>query len=144
HGFYISVNEAWRLWRKKKKLPPSGSRAAYIVSVALTFLAVVIADVVFRAGSLDAVMRVYHGMLGFSSAANLISFSPLAAAALIALGLLVWVAPNSMEITWRMRPALAPSASSIPVRDIGRFAWLPSRRSAVAFGLLAIAGLLAL
>ena len=30
------------------------------------------------------------------------------------------------------------------IRDIGRFAWVPSRKSAVAFGLLCIAGLLAL
>ncbi len=144
HGLYISINEAWRLWRKKRKLPPFDGRAMHIASIALTFFAVVIADVVFRAGSLDAVMHVYAAMLGFSSAANLISFSPLAVAALITLTLLVWFAPNSMEITWKMRPALEPAPSAIPVRDIGRWAWLPSRKSAVAFGLLSIAGLLAL
>ena len=144
HGFYISVNEAWRLWRKKKKALPSSSKVTKVAAVALTFLAVVIADVVFRAGSLDSVMRVYTGMLGLSSAANLITFSPLAVAAFILLGLLTWAAPNSMEITWRMRPALEPSPASIPIRDIGRLAWQPSIASAIAFGILAIAALLAL
>jgi hypothetical protein len=43
-----------------------------------------------------------------------------------------------------MRPALEPAASAIPVRDIGRWAWMPSRKSAVMFGLVCIAGLLAL
>jgi D-alanyl-lipoteichoic acid acyltransferase DltB (MBOAT superfamily) len=144
HGFYISVHEAWKLWRKKKKLPPSNSALSRIAAIALTFLVVVIADVVFRAASLGAVLNIYSAMVGLTSAATLISISPLAIAALATLFLLVWFAPNSMEITWKMRPALEPSATSIPIRDIGRLAWLPSRRSAIAFGLLSIAGLLAL
>ena len=142
HGFYITVNEAWRLWRKKKKNTPSA--VTHATSVALTFFAVVISDVVFRAGTLPAVLNIYKGMLGVSQAANLITFGALAMAALITLALLTWAAPNSMEITWRMNPALEPAANAIAVRDIGRWAWAPSRRSAVMFGLVCIAGLLAL
>ncbi len=145
HGFYISVNEAWRLWRKKRKVTQVADKTvSRVMSVALTFIAVIVADVVFRAGTLDAVFNMYAAMLGGSDTATLITVSPLAIAALITLGALVWLAPNSMEITWKMRPALEPAPSAVPVRDIGRLSWLPSRASAVAFGLLCIAGLLAL
>jgi D-alanyl-lipoteichoic acid acyltransferase DltB (MBOAT superfamily) len=143
HGFYISINEAWRLWRRKKKKTAPG-RVSHVAAVALTFAAVVVSDVVFRAGTIAAVFSIYKGMLGLNHAANLISFSFLAVAALATLGLLTWAAPNSMEITWRMRPALEPGPNAIPVRDAGRWSWKPSRRSAMAFGLACIAGLLAL
>ena len=89
-------------------------------------------------------LNIYKGMLGLNHAADLITFSFLAVAALTTLGLLTWAAPNSMEITWRMHPALQPAPNAIPVRDAGRLAWTPSRRSAVVFGLACIAGLLAL
>ena len=52
HGVYITINEAWRLWRKKKKVAPT--RTSHVAAVALTFAAVVVSDVVFRAGTLPA------------------------------------------------------------------------------------------
>jgi D-alanyl-lipoteichoic acid acyltransferase DltB (MBOAT superfamily) len=143
HGVYITINEAWRLWRKKKK-KAAPSRVGHVAAVSLTFAAVVVSDVVFRAGTLSAVLSIYKGMLGMSHTANLITFSFLAVTALTILGLLTWAAPNSMEITWRMHPALEPAPNAIPVRDAGRFAWMPSRKSAMVFGLACIAGLLAL
>ena len=142
HGVYISVAEAWRMWRRKKQTPHT--RVSHAAAVALTFSAVVISDVVFRAGTPGAILSVYKGMLGLSHAANLITFSPLAVAALVILSLLVWAAPNSLEITWAMRPALQPASNSIPIRLIDRLAWRPTRKNAVLFGLLGIAGLLAL
>ena len=72
------------------------------------------------------------------------SFSPLAAVALVVLFSIVWFAPNSMEITWNFRPALDPPKGTAGVKQIKRLRWRPSRASAVTFGFVCIAAVLAL
>jgi hypothetical protein len=49
-----------------------------------------------------------------------------------------------MEIMWAYRPALDPPRGTSQVRDIGRWRWQPSRRGAIAFGVMCVAAMLAL
>jgi D-alanyl-lipoteichoic acid acyltransferase DltB (MBOAT superfamily) len=144
HGIYITINEAWRLFRGKKKSKEPDSWLTRAAGIGLTFIAILFADVMFRAGEVSAALRVYAAMFGMGGTFNPITFTPLAAGAIVALLGIVWFAPNSMEITWAFNPALKPPAFASPIRDIGAWHWAPSRRSAVATGVLAIAAMLAL
>ena len=63
HGMYLFINHAWRAalnslgWRFQGNVYRTAARL-------LTFLAVVIGWVVFRADNLDAAMHMYEGMIG--------------------------------------------------------------------------------
>lgn len=63
HGIYLAVNHAWRQWR------PKWDKARYErvmkpIGFLLTFGAVVVAMVLFRASSIDASIQILRGMLG--------------------------------------------------------------------------------
>jgi len=69
HGVYLLINHAWQAWRKSKGLDPmSSGTLAKFLSTALTFLAVVVAWVYFRAETVDAANRILIGMTGINGA----------------------------------------------------------------------------
>ncbi len=144
HGFYLVVNHAYRDWAARAgwKTPARYARAAHAGSVLLTFMAVTLAWVVFRARDLVAAASVFGGLVG-QGRSHIVTVSPLALAALAALFALVWFAPNSMEMTWKYRPALPPGTDT-GLGDPGRLAWRPTPAQAVAYGVLSIAAVLAL
>lgn len=131
HGFYLMVNHAWR-WLVGR-LGLRGGRAWRVLGWALTFVAVVVAWVFFRANSFDAALS----MLGAMAGANGVTVPPdwlnalhwriirLAGEIGVGAGLLTgqfadaWVwrdlailaaiaffAPNTQQIMCRYRPAL--------------------------------------
>ncbi len=62
HGLYLMVNHGWQAAHRALRLPSlPGGRA---LAVLTTFVAVVIAWVVFRAQDLDTAMRILRGMAG--------------------------------------------------------------------------------
>lgn len=63
HGMYLFINHAWRAMCKSLRWNFRGKISLY-ASRLVTFLAVVVAWVVFRAENLDAALKVYEGMLG--------------------------------------------------------------------------------
>jgi alginate O-acetyltransferase complex protein AlgI len=144
HGLYLAINHGFRdlAARYGWQAPPGTQRALHAGGVLLTFLAVTMAWVVFRARDLGAAASVYAGLIGRGNS-HLVTFSPLAAAALLALFAIVWFAPNSMEMTWKFRPALPPGKDTA-LGDPGRFAWRPTPAQAIAYGLLSIVAVLAL
>ncbi|MDE2492478.1 MAG: MBOAT family protein [Alphaproteobacteria bacterium] len=146
HGFYLIVNHAWRsLWASARiKLPSALRPLGPPASVFLTFAATTVAWVVFRADDFPSAILVLRGLCGQGGQSSLITFSPLAASALVALFAIVWFAPNSMEMTWSYRPALDPPKGTSTVRQIRLLRWQPSRATAVTFGLVCIAAVLAL
>jgi hypothetical protein len=73
-----------------------------------------------------------------------VSFSPLAAVTLLLLIIIVWLMPNSMEIMWRYRPALASPYPDQPVSPAKRLTWEPTPVRAAVYGLLCIVAVLAL
>ncbi|HMH65825.1 MAG TPA: hypothetical protein VK515_09575, partial [Rhizomicrobium sp.] len=115
----------------------------HLASVALTFAATTLAWIVFRSADLAAARNVVGGFLGQGHSA-IVSFSPLAAATLLALSVIVWFMPNSMELMWRYRPALPSPYADQPVAPAKRLSWQPTPLNAAAYGLLCIVAVLAL
>ena len=156
HGAYLGINHGWRA------VAPAWLRAARWwrpLAWGLTFMAVVVAWVPFRAVDLDAAGRILAGMAGLNGVAVPAAMAR-ALPQLEALGLTampgggrqfveawLWIAallavalacPNSQQIMGRMRPALDHDGGT------GRLVWAPSRRWAAASAVLAALGVLSL
>ena len=97
HGVLLLINHAWR----------SNARAPLLgepVSVAITFVAVVLGWVMFKADSLSTARAMYQAMFGMSGMHGL--FEPDAQAWVQPAGCLIgiWLLPNSYQIFARYRP----------------------------------------
>ena len=143
HGFYLAINHAFRHATKGRTAPAALAVPLHIASVALTFAATTLAWIVFRSPTIAAARRVTGGLFGLGHSA-IVSFSPLAAGTLLALGVIVWFMPNSMELMWRYRPALPSPYADQPVAAAKRLAWQPTPLNAAAYGLVCIVAVLAL
>lgn len=157
HGAYLMVNHAWRA-----VAPAALLRAGWwrVAAWALTFVAVVIAWVPFRAANLDAAGRILGGMAGMHGLVLPGAFEgPLgaltafgfefrggASAFLLAWG---WIAalfliarffPNTQEVM----AAHEPAWDADEVRRPRRLLWRPERRWALVTASLLAAGVLAL
>jgi alginate O-acetyltransferase complex protein AlgI len=100
HGFYLSVNRAWRTF------VPEGSRwrklLPYPVCVVIVFLSVVVADVFFRASSLNDCLTILAGMAGrHGTGAPWKQGDALLLAALFAW---VWLMPNTQQVLHQEQP----------------------------------------
>jgi alginate O-acetyltransferase complex protein AlgI len=113
HGFYISVNHAWRTFGPKYVAEPGrvASTARAIGYGLLVYLCVLVAQIMFRASSVGAAMTVLEGMVGLHAASSggssvmLADFISVAACLAIA-----WFAPNTQQLM----------AVYDPVLDLGR------------------------
>ena len=143
HGFYLSVNHAFRRAMRGRTVPRAWAVPLHAASVALTFAATTLAWIVFRAPTLAAARNVAGGLVGLGNS-HVVSFSPLAAAALLLLFVLVWFMPNSMELMWRYRPALPSPYPDQPVEPARKLSWAPTPLNAAAYGLVCILSVLAL
>jgi D-alanyl-lipoteichoic acid acyltransferase DltB (MBOAT superfamily) len=98
HGLYLTLNHAWRIFRK------DGAVLTRIVnwhpvSVALTFLAVLVGQVFFRAASTPDALTLLGGLCGFNGAVG--PTHPLHswhAYLVFLLFPVVWLCPNTQEI----------------------------------------------
>ena len=161
HGLYLSLNHAWIKFRSG--LPAAPSRLAAIerfAGWALTFLAVVVGWVFFRASDVDAALRMLAAMGGsegilvpsnWPGAWYLFSlldrlgldpelgvpasqFDPMGYSPywIMALLIVAWTMPNTQQIVARFQPAL----DSVQAAS-GRLLWQPTRLWAGAMGLAA-------
>ena len=146
HGIYLMINTLWRAILQRAEITLLDGLIGRGLGRLLTFLAVVVAWVLFRAESLDGATNVLAGMIG---AHGLHMPSVLAelkwdeAYRQIALLLvIVWLAPNTVEVFATGTPS--PSASSADAGPPpGRFSlrWRPNRRCAYTIALIAVAAL---
>jgi alginate O-acetyltransferase complex protein AlgI len=141
HGLFLCVNHAWFGLRKKM----AWAAMPKPVAIALTFVAVLVGWVFFRAhdfesaGRLLASMFGLHGFGGWPDKANRViqSAEPLK---LIPVLIGVWLLPNTQEIFARYRPALRVSGAPYPAGGTRRWwQWRPTKAFAAATVLLAIA-----
>jgi D-alanyl-lipoteichoic acid acyltransferase DltB (MBOAT superfamily) len=118
HGVYLTVNHAWRLFRNK---PASAPRAWYAMpgSVLLTYIAVIVAQVFFRADSTRGALALLAGMAGLHG-----GFHPggtsAKSLAVFALFPFVWLLPNIQQL---MGEAEAHGAA---LRIANALRWRPS------------------
>jgi D-alanyl-lipoteichoic acid acyltransferase DltB (MBOAT superfamily) len=130
HGLYLILNHGWRSLRGARENPTPLGRAA---ARGGTFLAVLVAWVLFRAETPEAAFGMLAGMAGLAGATAPATLGADTWAGLLALLAAVWLLPNSQQ--W-----LALEGGAAP----GRLAWRPSPGWAVVLGtgaLLAVLGL---
>ncbi len=114
HALYLSINHAWRLWRANHSAVhfQAAERNPFgqAFSVLLTFLAVIVAQIFFRAQSFSAACSMLAGMIGLhhhlSQSTNTWHVASSALALLIAGYFIVWAFPNTQQILIRFKPAL--------------------------------------
>ena len=142
HGFYILVNHATRILFPTPRHPPPRPWPARIAIRAWKVLAVYIAALVafafFRSSSTPAAFELLAGMIGLHGTGPALPRDVLIQ--ISALFVIVWAFPNSQEMMAGFEPVLGrPISNPWP-----RFAWRPDMLWAVACGIVAAFGVLAL
>lgn len=160
HACYLTINHAWRSFgpRVPKEPPhPVWRWTTDIAKVALTYLAVVVAQVFFRSSSPHDAVRILQGMVGcfgfFGPDYSLHGLSPDRAIPwvstdlstpghhLVKLALLffiVWSLPNSLQILRDYAPSLTEIRPESPIS----FRWKPTVAWGIAVGTLAFVALM--
>ena len=147
HALYLTINHAFRIVRGGKprtKKPLVLATLTHAGSVLLTFSAVVLAQIFFRAPGTSSAVAMIAGMLGLhhgpvvglrDQVVNPLtgSFTPIFAAFFI-----VWALPNTQQILARFKPAIELAPSD---HDVGRLHWVwrPTPVWGLALGALFLA-----
>lgn len=135
HAVYVSMFEIWRerraklqrqLRKAKKKLPEAGLVRRALAHV-LTLIAVLFANVMFRANTVAAAMSVWAGMAGLRGVSGDFSFVDRGLlSTLLACTAIVAVLPNTQQIMSRFDPAYG----WLEWRDVAppliRYTWRPN------------------
>jgi D-alanyl-lipoteichoic acid acyltransferase DltB (MBOAT superfamily) len=113
HGMYLLINRGWRFMRPPSTHPtPLGNFLAGVV----TFLAVVVGWVLFRAADFGAAIDILRGMAGMNGAAMAaVQHAELQALLLLA-ALLVWTMPNTQQIAGKLEGLSGGSDSALTYR----------------------------
>jgi alginate O-acetyltransferase complex protein AlgI len=136
HGIYLCVNESWREWarvaRRRRRRAGLGEapvgRLAIVAFHGLTLLAIIFANVMFRARSPALAVDIWTGMTGLTAGGptDAASFSVGLGLCLLLSAALVFLTPNTQQIMGRFDPAL----NWKEWRDIARaplaWTWRPS------------------
>jgi alginate O-acetyltransferase complex protein AlgI len=136
HGFYLIVNHAWRMFgpaRSKAKGPKVESWLAVILQTSLTYMAVVIADIFFRATSVNNAVAVISGMLGFGAGGADTAWTGRNLLSLVLCGMIAFGTPNIYQL---MRGYPVALGHVKPVSDLLP-RWQPSRGWAIGMGIVA-------
>lgn len=168
HGCYLIINHAWRALRSR--LGQDLARSTWMgrfAGTAITFIAVIISWVFFRATSFDAALNMLEAMLGMNGVSLPAAISPALGSMkepLEALGLefslgggnqfiktyswitvlvlVVFLAPNTQEMMGHRQPS--PNDNQASGGILSHFAWKPSVRWVLLMSLAATAGILSL
>jgi D-alanyl-lipoteichoic acid acyltransferase DltB (MBOAT superfamily) len=126
HGFYLFVNHAWRALLKALGLESLARVRVYRVAAGLlTFLAVLVGWVFFRAADLATALAILASMAGLHGLDPAGAFvhelvpRDLALKWIVVAAIIAWVLPNTQQVFARFEPALEK------ITDGGRVAWRP-------------------
>ncbi len=137
HGAYLCINHAW------EKTAASKIAISPVIATGLTFFAVALAWVFFRASSFGAAFTIFASLFGLSAEPlPAQSFSTFSIVQLLIAGAIVWAAPNALALMERFKAQLdAPTLPFAPVRAAGAGV-LPQHYAVLAMaGLGVLAGL---
>ena len=142
HGAYITVNHAMRIFFPAPKKPPPRpwivETANHAWKVLAVYVAALVAFAFFRASSTASAIDVLAGMAGLRGMGAGLPKASLAQLAV--LFAIIWFAPNTQQIMTRYEPALGRAVTN-PYK---RLIWRPAAGWAVAVGVVAGLGILAL
>jgi len=141
HGFYLFINHAWRGLLKSLGLDGlSGHRAYLVLSWLLTFLAVVVGWVYFRATNAGAAVAMLQSMAGLNGVdvahafGNELLSRDTALKWIFGAAVIAWFLPNTQQIFARHAPALDSISG-------GHMQWQPGFRWAMTTNVLALIAL---
>jgi hypothetical protein len=166
HGLYLVINHAWHGMRGKFDLRGQPSGVGRLFGLAMTFLAVVVAWVFFRAPTFAAALSILQGMVGLHGASLPKSFAgavaplqPLLRFVGIAfvngdgartvfewcwiflLLAIAFAAPNTQEIMARFEPVLDSPRTNLERAPI---LWRPSLGWGIAIGTVAFVAMISI
>jgi alginate O-acetyltransferase complex protein AlgI len=145
HGVYLVVNHAWRgvraRWPGRIRVPPALGRWSARL---LTFFAVVLAWVFFRAETLPAAKAILEGMAGLNgiTKADPYYFGVTQLRWLAAMFFIVWALPNAQQLLHRHRPALETYPGEVSPPRWSALAWRPAPAWALFTAALLVAALI--
>jgi alginate O-acetyltransferase complex protein AlgI len=131
HASYLSVNHAWRIFGPQH-LPPSRLRSG--VFVLLTYGSVLIAQIVFRADSIDDGIIVLRSMAGYAQ-----GFAGSGGLTRIIVGFAICLLlPNTQQIMREYRPVL----EQVPASQMRMLRWQPNVICGIVIGAILVVSLL--
>jgi alginate O-acetyltransferase complex protein AlgI len=169
HGLYLIVNHGWHALRRvcgqDPRLPLS--KAMHAVAVFITFLAVTVGWVFFRADNFGTGVRIAGAMFGLNGLGLLPDFmvpdvgklgrwlvahglliantsgliSPKQILFMLSLLLVVWFAPNTQQILRHFDPALDYAKTNAEFPVSGRIVWRPNIGWVVIISAMAVMSL---
>jgi D-alanyl-lipoteichoic acid acyltransferase DltB (MBOAT superfamily) len=129
-GIYLSIYQRWSKARKRegRAAAPATARAVWTGRL-VTFFAVVVSYVFFRATSLEAAFKLQKSMFGLNGFSFTSTEIPLGTAfwACVVMLVVVWFFPNSHEMLRRYQPALEYTAVPSKVSHAPTPEWLNRR-----------------
>ncbi len=162
HGFYLIVNHAWRNIKSVTGLFSSDNFIVRILSRLITFFAVAIAWVYFRAENIDAANAMVRSLFGYSGVvwpeearAQLGMFADVFSGMgvqfqylkyfngmehivlMLSLLVFVWIAPNIQQLFYH-------ESAALNIREASRLQWRPNKRWLVVVLLMAVISILKL
>jgi alginate O-acetyltransferase complex protein AlgI len=165
HGFYLTINHAWRLvgpplWPSRS----SYDRFMKPVGFLVTFVSVSAAMVFFRSSTITSAADLIRGMIGLNGVTlphlgSIRSWLSGIEAASLSTGdkdfimMAIWIfvlmfvavaCPNTLQILARFEPALGVKARPTGFLGEQRFEWNPSISWAIGVAIVAAAGILSL
>ena len=163
HGLYLTINHFWRTWRQPKREQKPPGWITHTAYWAITFFAVMVSWIFFRATSFDSAIAILKGMCGMNGislpealAGPLQSFGSTTqgwiyfegiqvnesfpvgiTAAIWALGatIIALAAPNVCQIMHRHEPAFETYPCELKKLNTSWLTWQPNRAWAIAFAL---------
>jgi len=160
HGTYLVINHAWHWLQKRLSIAPIRRWHTILLARTITFIAVIIGWVLFRADSFSSALSMLHAMFAPSELSlpeklqhtlgpagtlleshgwTFVAMPYLTGTKYILVLLLVaWFAPNTQEIMRRFRPTLKQFEKTSPTA----MDWRPNLGWGIAIGMLAAVAVL--
>jgi len=135
HGIYLMINHGWRAIRERLSwMPRTVGPVELFLGRGLTFLAVVVGWVFFRAANIETAFAVLRSMVGANGLEVSASSIGGATATLVvgALLLIAWLAPNTQELVGYQGPTVGANDPRATLPPKG--SWQPNLRWAVLIG----------
>jgi D-alanyl-lipoteichoic acid acyltransferase DltB (MBOAT superfamily) len=164
HAMYLSINHAWRMFGPRRKKGASASRIGVLGGMAVTYIAVLVGQIFFRAASVGDAVAMIGGMSGLHPISGKIIIPPqfgghfggliqrLASQGFVAMGstaadfkawgwiavgfTIAWGLPNTQQIMAEYSPALG----KVKPGSIRALTWRPGARWGFLTGMLLLTG----